>query len=47
MAWGRGEFLGLTHIDEDKSVAGREAALQFNNLDPCRPIRTWPPEQPA
>jgi hypothetical protein len=35
----RGEFLGLTHIDKDNSVAGREAALQLTNLDPCRRIQ--------
>jgi hypothetical protein len=44
MAWRRSEFLGLTHIDKDNGVAAREAALQFNNLDPCRRIHAWPPE---
>jgi hypothetical protein len=38
MAWRRGEFLGLTHIDKDNGVAGREAILQFNDLDPRRRI---------
>jgi hypothetical protein len=28
----------LTHIDKDDSVAGRVAALQLTNLDPCRRI---------
>jgi hypothetical protein len=36
MARRRGEFFGLAHIDKDNGVPGREAALQFNNLDPCR-----------
>ena len=44
MAWRRGEFLGLTHIDKDDGVAGREAILQFNDLDPGRRIHAWPPE---
>jgi len=44
MAWRRSELLGLTHIDQDNGVAAREAALQFNNLDPCRRIHAWPPE---
>jgi hypothetical protein len=46
MAWRRSEFLGLPHIDKDNGVAGREAALQFNNLDPCRRrrIHASPPE---
>jgi hypothetical protein len=39
------EFLGLTHIDKDDDVARGEAALQFKNLDPCRRIHAWPPEQ--
>jgi hypothetical protein len=40
------EFLGLTHIDKDDVVARGEAALQFNNLDPCRRrrIHACPPE---
>jgi hypothetical protein len=44
MAWRCHEFLGLAHIDEDYSVAGREAALQFNNLDPSRRIHAWSSE---
>lgn len=32
------EFLGLAHIDEDKIIAGSEAALQLRDLDPCRCI---------
>jgi len=47
MTWRRGEFLGLTHIDKQHAVAGREAALQLDNLDPCRPIRARPPEKPG
>jgi hypothetical protein len=44
MAWRCREFLGLTHIDEDYSVAGRKPALQFNNLNPCRHGHAWPSE---
>ena len=44
MARTRSEFLGLTHIDKDDVVAGRKAALQFNDLDPCRRIQGWPPK---
>jgi hypothetical protein len=44
MARRRSEFLGLTHIDDDHAVADRKAALQFNDLDPRRCIRAWPPE---
>jgi hypothetical protein len=44
VAWRRGELLGLTHIDKDNGVAGRETALQFINLDPCRRIHAWPSE---
>jgi hypothetical protein len=44
MTWRRSEFLELTHIDEDNGVARRKAALQFNNLDPCRRIHAWPSE---
>jgi hypothetical protein len=44
VAWRRGELLGFTHIDKDNGVAGRKAALQFNNLDPCRRIDAWPSE---
>lgn len=40
----RSEFLGLTHIDEDYGIAGREAALQFVHLDPCRRLHAWPAE---
>jgi hypothetical protein len=29
VARGCGKFLGLTHIDKDHGLAGREAALQF------------------
>jgi hypothetical protein len=41
----RDEFLGLAHIDEDNDLAGREAALQFDDVDPCRRIHAWPAEQ--
>jgi hypothetical protein len=34
----------LTHIDKEQGVAGRKAALQFNNLDPRRRIHASPPE---
>jgi hypothetical protein len=44
MARGRSEFLGLTHIDEDHAVADRKAALQFNDFDPRRRSRAWPPK---
>jgi hypothetical protein len=44
MAWRRGEFFGLTHIDKDNGVAGREAVLQFDDLDPCRRIHAWAAE---
>jgi hypothetical protein len=30
--------LGLTHIDNDNGIAGREAAPQLTNLDPYRRI---------
>jgi general L-amino acid transport system permease protein len=30
----RGEFLGLTHIDNDNGIAGREAALQLHPMLP-------------
>jgi len=39
-----GEFLRLTHIDKEQGIAGRKAALQFNNLDPRRRIHASPPE---
>ena len=45
MAWRRGEFLRLPHIDKDNGVAGREAALQFDSLDPRRRTHAWPTEQ--
>jgi hypothetical protein len=38
------EFLGLTHIHEENSVAGGEAALQFSDLDPRRRIHAWSSE---
>jgi len=41
----RGEFLGLTHIDNDNGIAGREAALQLTNLDPYRRILARTTEQ--
>jgi hypothetical protein len=34
----------LTHIDKDNGVAGREAVLQFNDLDPRPRIHAWPAE---
>jgi hypothetical protein len=45
VARGLGKFLGLTHIDKDNGLAGREAALQFDYLDPCRGIHAPPAEQ--
>jgi hypothetical protein len=36
---------GLTYIDKDNGVAGREAALQLTNLDPCRRIHARTTEQ--
>jgi hypothetical protein len=35
----------LTHIDNDNGIAGREAALQLTNLDPCRRIPARTTEQ--
>jgi hypothetical protein len=44
MARTRSEFLWLTHIHEENSVAGGEPALQFNDLDPPRRIHASPSE---
>jgi hypothetical protein len=44
MARARSEFLGLTHIDQEQGVAGRQPALQFSDLDRRWHIDAWPPE---
>jgi hypothetical protein len=45
MARTRSELRRLTHIDKEQGVAGRKAALQFNDLDPRRRIHAWSAEQ--
>ena len=45
MSWTGGEFLGLTHIDQNNSLIGGEPTLQFDHLDPCRHIHARLPKQ--